>query len=164
MGWILDVAEPSRSPALPAPDLAVLSPGSARNRLPASDGRRSGFDFDFSSACTWREAATVALVHVGLVVLLDVLELVAVVAHESVGLAQALRRDIPLPVDALQAGAVAQVEAGHGIDGMAVGGLGVEEIVRGEPQQQRASSGSAAAVSIQAGSSSTRKPLALGRR
>src|SRR5436853_6069172 len=40
-----------------------------------------------------------AVVLVGFVVLLDVFQLVAIVAHESVGLAQSFRRDIPLPID-----------------------------------------------------------------
>src|SRR5581483_990789 len=54
-----------------------------------------------------------ALVLVGLVVPFDVLELVAIVAHEPVRLAQALGRDVALPVDAIEARAVAEVEAGH---------------------------------------------------
>src|SRR5437764_491208 len=62
-----------------------------------------------------------ALVLVGLVVLLDVPQLVAVGAPESVGLAQALWADTPLPGDALPARPVAQVEAGHGGDGPAGG-------------------------------------------
>ena len=41
------------------------------------------------------------------------LQLVAVVAHQPVRLAQALGRGVALPVDALQPGAVAEMEAGH---------------------------------------------------
>src|SRR5262249_17971541 len=75
---------------------------------------------------------------VGLVVLFDLLQLVAIVAHESVRLAQSLGRDIPLPVDPLKPRAIAEMKAGHWIDGIAVAILDVEEVVASEPHEQRA--------------------------
>src|SRR5262245_45911528 len=78
-----------------------------------------------------------ALVYIGLVVLFDVLELIAIVAHESVRLAQALCRDIPLPIDALETGAVAEVETRDGIDRLALGSLDVEKIMGGKTHEDR---------------------------
>ena len=117
------------------PDRAVRRPGRARKR-PASAA--CPLRLESQQRMHLARGGDHPLVLVGLVVLLDVLELVAVVAHQAVRLAQALRRDVALPVDALEARAVAEMEARHRIDGVAVHGLGVEEIVRREPQQQRA--------------------------
>src|SRR5262249_60032738 len=58
--------------------------------------------------------------------------------HESVRLAQSLGRDIPLPVDPLKPRAIAEMKAGHWIDGIAVAILDVEEVVGSEPHEQRA--------------------------
>src|SRR2546427_11428636 len=49
---------------------------------------------------------------VGFVIALDLLEIVEVIDHQPVRLAQAFRRSVGEPVDLLEPGAVAEVEAG----------------------------------------------------
>src|SRR6266849_10903934 len=53
-----------------------------------------------------------AVLRVGLVVLLDVAEVVEVVDHQSAGLAAAAIGEIGRPIEPFQAGAVADVETG----------------------------------------------------
>ena len=54
-----------------------------------------------------------AIVGKGLVVPFDLFQVVAVIDHDAVRLAQPLFRDVAQPIDALQPGAIAEMEARH---------------------------------------------------
>jgi hypothetical protein len=54
------------------------------------------------------------------VVTLDLIEVIEVVDHDAEGLGEPLRRQVPLPVDALQPRAVAEVKAGDGVQDPAI--------------------------------------------
>src|ERR1700730_5858023 len=77
-----------------------------------------------------------ALVGVGFVVLLDIVEAIEIVDHDAGGLAKSLPREVTKPVDPLQPCAVADVEARHRIDQPALRRAGFEEITRGERFEQ----------------------------
>src|ERR1700733_605476 len=62
-----------------------------------------------------------AAVDEGLVIALDLVEIVEVIAHDPEGLREPLRRQVPLPVDALKPGAVAEMKAGDLVGNPAVG-------------------------------------------
>src|ERR1700674_1233857 len=101
------------------------SPGAARLSAPALDPGPAGAQaresqklpplgpgtFGFQQRMHLAGSSNCALIFVGLVVLLDIPDLIAVVAHEAVRLAHALGRGITLPVDAFQARTVAQMES-----------------------------------------------------
>src|SRR5262245_21301639 len=72
-----------------------------------------------------------AVLGVGLVVSLDALEIVEVVHHQAVRLAERLAGGVGEPVDLLEAGAVAEVEACHRVARRSVLGAGVEKIPGG---------------------------------
>ena len=63
-----------------------------------------------------RRSDDLALLGEGFVVLLDVVEVVAVVHHQAVRLPQALGRRVAEKVEPLQAGAVAEMEARHRVE------------------------------------------------
>ena len=79
-----------------------------------------------------------ALVGEGLVVGLDEAQIVEVVDHQPVRLAQALGRGVAQPVEPLQPGAVAEMEAGDRVDRLAAGTLGAQVVGGGQVEQQRA--------------------------
>src|SRR4051812_5040027 len=69
---------------------------------------------------------------VGLVIALDLREIVAIVDHQAVRLAQPLLRSVGKPVEPLESRTVAEMKARHGIDGPVVDRAGKEEIVGGK--------------------------------
>jgi len=70
------------------------------------------------------------------VVALDLFQVVAVVDHQRVRLAQALERGVGQPVDPIEAGAVAEMEARHRIERPAIRRLDLKEVL-GRQRQQR---------------------------
>ena len=68
-------------------------------------------------------------------VLLDLRAIIAVVHHQTRGLRQPPRRAIGQPIDALDAGAIAEVEAGDRIDRQPVGVTGGQVAAR-RPDQR----------------------------
>ncbi len=78
-----------------------------------------------------------ALVGESLVVGLDKTQIVEIVDHQPVRLAQALGRDIAQPVEPLEPGTIAEMEAGHRVDRLPAAALGAEIVGRGKRQQDR---------------------------
>ena len=63
---------------------------------------------------------------------LDMVERVEVVDHQAVGLLHALARGIAQEIQAFQAGAVAEMEAGHRIERLAGWKLRLQEVIGGK--------------------------------
>src|SRR5215472_6914236 len=77
-------------------------------------------------------------IRIGLVILLDVAEIIEIVHHHPVGLLQPALRQIRRPIDAFEAGAVAKVKARDRIDRRAAARSRSEEIGRRRPQHRLA--------------------------
>src|SRR6266851_5124326 len=84
-----------------------------------------------------RRAHDGAVAHEGLVVGLDRLGIIEVIHHDAAGLRDAAARDVAEPVDALEPGAVAEMEARHRVGWPGAAGR-AGEIERAEPQQRPA--------------------------
>ena len=106
-----------------------------------------------------------ALLGQRLVVLLDLAEVVEVVDHQPVRLAQALRRDVAEEVQPLEPRAVAEVEARHRVDRAAGLVLRLQEVVGRDRASATARTASALSGSrCQPGSSSSASVGARARR
>src|SRR4051812_9593895 len=79
-----------------------------------------------------------AVIGIGFVVLLDIVEAVEIVDHDPGGFAQSLWREIAEPADPLQPRAVAEVEAGDRIDQPPLWRASFQEIMRRQRLQHRA--------------------------